>query len=226
MASRKQLVSVNVGRPREIEWKGRRITTSIFKEPVVGAVVGPVAVRRLNLEGDQQADLRVHGGRDKAVYVYPAEHYDYWRTELPGKPLPFGMFGENLTTEGLLEASVHIGDRLRIGTAEFQVTSPRVPCYKLEAKFEGNDMIKRFLASRRSGFYLAVLEEGEVKAGDAIEVIESDADQISVSDISRLYTDGNKDIDSLRRAAQASALPENWRERFRERVERFEGSGQ
>lgn len=229
MASRKQLVSVNVGRPREIEWKGRRITTSIFKEPVVGAVGGAVvravAVGRLNLGGDQQADLRVHGGRDKAVYVYPAEHYDYWRAELPGKPLPFGMFGENLTTEGLLEASVHIGDRLRIGTAEFQVTSPRVPCYKLEAKFERDDMIKRFLAARRSGFYLAVLEEGEVKAGDVIEVIERGADSVTVSDVAWLYTDGNGDIEGLRRAAQASALPENWRANFRKRVEKLGAKG-
>jgi MOSC domain-containing protein YiiM len=150
MASSNRVVSVNVGSPREILWNGRRIRTCIFKEPVSGLV----AVRSLHLEGDRQADHRVHGGADKAVYVYPAEHYEYWRAEFPSMPLPFGWFGENLTTEGLLETAIHIGDRLRTGTAEFQVTTPRVPCYKLEAKFERDDMIKRFLASRRSGFIL------------------------------------------------------------------------
>ena len=219
MASQKRVVSVNVGVPREIHWKGRRIRTCIFKEPVSG----PVAVHRLHLEGDQQADLRVHGGDDKAVYVYPAEHYDYWRAEFPDRPLPFGWFGENLTTEGLLETSVHIGDRLRIGTAEFQVTTPRVPCYKLEAKFEGNDIIKRFLASRRSGFYLKVLVEGELSAGSPIEMTDPDSDQISVSDIARLYASGEDDLEGLRRAAQAPALIESWRETFRERLKKVRG---
>ena len=127
----KRVLSVNVGQPREIHWRGRRITTCIFREPVAGRV----AVRRLHIEGDQQANLKVHGGPDKAVYAYPAEHYDFWRKEFPGMPLPWGWFGENLTIEGLLETAVHIGDRLRIGSAEVQVTSPRVPCSTLEAKF-------------------------------------------------------------------------------------------
>ena len=221
MASQNRVLSVNVGVPREIRWKGKLIRTCIFKEPVSG----PVAVRRLHLEGDQQADLRVHGGADKAVYVYPAEHYDHWRAEFPGKSLPFGWFGENLTTEGLLETSVHIGDRLRIGTAEFQVTTPRVPCFKLEAKFERDDMIKRFLAGRRPGFYLKVLEEGEVKAGDPIEVIERDTDSMTVAEVARLYASGDKDLDGLRRAAQLAALPENWRATFRERIKRLEAPG-
>lgn len=213
-----RVVSVNVGAPRVIHWKGRRIRTCIFKEPVAG----PVAVHFLHLAGDQQADLRVHGGADKAVYVYPAEHYDFWRAEFPDKALSFGWFGENLTTEALLETSLHIGDRLRIGAAEFQVTTPRVPCYKLEAKFERDDMIKRFLASGRSGFYLRVLREGELSAGSQIEVIGRDADGIPVSEIARLEA-GDHDPEGLRRAAQSSALIEGWRKTFRERVERLEG---
>lgn len=216
MTTLEKVVSVNVGVPREILWNGRRIRTCIFKEPVSG----PVAVHRLHLEGDRQADLRVHGGDDKAVYVYPSEHYDFWRAEFPDKPLPFGWFGENLTTEGLLETAVHIGDQLRIGTAEFQITTPRVPCYKLEAKFEGNDIIKRFLASRRSGFYFKVIREGELSAGSEIEVIGRDSDAIPVSDIARLYA-GDDDLDGLRRAAQAPALIESWRQTFRERLERL-----
>ena len=221
MSTRPRVISVNVGVPREIRWKGKLIRTCIFKEPVSG----PVAVHRLHLEGDRQADLRVHGGDDKAVYVYPAEHYDYWRPEFPDKPLPFGWFGENLTTEGLLETAIHIGDRLRIGTAEFQVTTPRVPCFKLEAKFERDDMIKRFLASRRSGFYFKVLREGEVDAGSGIEVIGRDADGISVSDIARLHATGEDDLEGLRRAAQAPALPESWRATFRERIKKSKASG-
>ena len=220
MASQIRVISVNVGVPREIRWNGRRIRTCIFKEPVAG----PVAVHRLHLEGDRQADLRVHGGADKAVYVYPAEHYDFWRAEFPDKPLPFGWFGENLTTEGLLETAVGIGDRLRIGTAAFQVTTPRVPCYKLEAKFERDDMIKRFLASRRSGFYLKVLQEGEVNAGSGIEVDGRDSDSIAVSDIAGLYA-GDDNVAGLRRAAQAAALPESWRETFRKRLQRLEPPG-
>jgi len=221
MESRSRVLSVNVGIPREILSKQTRIRTCIFKEPVSGLV----AVHRLHLEGDQQSDLRVHGGAEKAVYVYPSEHYGYWRAEFPDKPLPFGWFGENLTTEGLLETSVHIGDRLRIGTAEFQVTTPRVPCFKLEAKFERDDIIKRFLASLRSGFYLRVLQEGELAAGSGIEVTALDSDAIPVSDIARLYATGDDDLAGLRRAAQAPSLIEGWRETFRERLKRLEPPG-
>jgi len=214
----KRVVSVNVGQPREIHWREKRITTCIFKEPVAGRV----AVRRLHLEGDQQANRKVHGGADKAVNVYPVEHYDYWRKEFPDQPLPYGMFGENLTIEGLLETAVHIGDRLRIGSAEVRVTSPRVPCSTLEAKFERDDMIECFLAARRTGFYLAVLKEGEVGAGDALEVIGRDENQVTVSEIARLYTPGPDDLEELRRTAQLAALPENWRARFRERIKQIE----
>src|SRR5467141_748297 len=161
-----KLVSINVGLPREVRWHGKTVLTSIFKAPVEGSV----KVGRLNLEGDRQSDLNVHGGADKAVYVYPAEHYAFWRAELPGVDLPGGAFGENFTTEGLIEDSVHIGDRLRIGSAEFVAMQPRMPCFKLGIRFGRPDMVKRFMHSGRTGFYLAVLQEGEVAAGDSFEL--------------------------------------------------------
>ena len=170
-----KILSVNVGLPREVPWQGKLVTTGIFKEPVNGAV----ALRTLNLDGDRQADLTVHGGVDKAVYAYPSEHYLFWRTELPGVDLPWGMFGENFSTAGLREEDVYIGDRFRIAEAEVMVTEPRMPCFKLGLKFGRADMIKRFLASRRTGFYFAVMREGMVAAGNAIELIgrEQECDQ-------------------------------------------------
>ena len=159
-----RVVAVSVGLPREVNWRGRVVETSIFKSPVSGTV----RVGRLNLDGDRQSDLTVHGGAEKAVYVYPSEHYQFWRDELPGVELPWGSFGENLTFEGLDEETVHIGDRLRIGTASFVVTQPRMPCYKLALRFDRLDMIKRFLQSGRTGFYLSVSQEGELAAGDSV----------------------------------------------------------
>lgn len=174
-----KLVSVNVGLPRRVDGRGRRITTSIWKAPVPG----PVRVTRLGLEGDKQSDLRVHGGPDKAVYAYPSEHYEHWARELPGMDLSWGAFGENFTTEGLLERDVRIGDRFRAGSAEFQVTDPRMPCYKLGVRFDRDDMVERFLASGHSGFYLAVLREGEVAAGDPIELIARADREVTVADV-------------------------------------------
>src|SRR3989337_4582725 len=165
-----KIVSVNVGLPREVIWKGKRVTTGILKEPITGRVM----MRRLNLDGDRQADLSVHGGPSKAVYAYPIEHYEYWLKQLPGVDLPWGMFGENFTTEGLREDSVNIGDRFRIGSAEVMVTEPRLPCYKLAAKFGRDDIIKRFLHSGRTRFYFAVIREGEVGTGDGIELVSRD----------------------------------------------------
>jgi MOSC domain-containing protein YiiM len=165
-----KLESINVGLPREVEWQGRSVLTSIFKEPVSGRV----RVDRLNLDGDRQSDLTVHGGFAKAVYVYPAEHYPFWREQLGAPDLAPGAFGENFTTEGLLESSVRIGDKLRIGTAEFVVTQPRTPCFKLQIRFGRLDMVRRFLRSGRSGFYLAVTREGEVEKGDEIVLVASD----------------------------------------------------
>jgi MOSC domain-containing protein YiiM len=176
---RMRVVSVNVGRPREIQARGRTVTTSIVKTPVPGRV----RVNPLNIEGDQQSDLRVHGGVTKAVYVYPSEHYTFWRSELPGTSLPWGAFGENLTTEGLLEDEVRIGDALQIGSAVFQVTEPRMPCFKLDLRFNRSDMVKRFLASGRSGFYLSVTVEGELGAGDRVTLTRHDDGAPSVSDV-------------------------------------------
>ncbi|MFL6212929.1 MAG: MOSC domain-containing protein [Blastocatellia bacterium] len=205
-----QLISVNVGLPREIVYKSRAITTGIFKTPVEGRV----RARRLNLDGDRQADLTVHGGAEKAVYVYPAEHYAYWRDELPDVQMDYSMFGENFTCTGLLEDEVKVGDRFRIGSATFQVTQPRLPCYKLAAKFQRDDMLKRFLKSLRTGFYFSVIEEGEVGAGDAIERISRDAAGVTVTDITRLYVSKGKDQEALRRAVQVEALPAGWRDYF------------
>jgi MOSC domain-containing protein YiiM len=209
-----RVISLNVGLPREVLWKGRNVTTGIFKNPVQGRVL----MRTLNLDGDRQADLTVHGGKDKAVYGYPSEHYDFWKKELPGQELPWGMFGENLTTEGLREDNLNIGDLFRIGSAEVVVTQPRMPCYKLGIKFRRDDILKRFLHSGRSGFYFAVLKEGEVQAGDEIELISRDANNVTVSDITRLYVSEKTNFDLMRRAIQVNALPESWRDYFIERM--------
>jgi MOSC domain-containing protein YiiM len=211
-----KIVSVNVGLPREVNWQGKVVTTGIFKEPLDG----PVMIGTLNLDGDAQADLTVHGGANKAVYAYPSEHYGYWRTELPGVDLPWGMFGENFTTEGLLEEAIYIGDKFRIGETEVMVTEPRMPCYKLGIKFGRADIIKRFLASRRTGFYFAVVREGMVGAGDAAELIGREQHEINVADITRLYAFEKNDLKSLRRAIEVEALPENWKGYFRHQLDK------
>ncbi len=213
-----RLVSVNVGLPREVLWKRRMVLTGIFKEPVAGRV----AVRRLNLEGDRQADLTVHGGLEKAIYVYPAEYYTYWRKEFPDMELPFGMFGENFTVEGLDEM-VNIGDQFSIGTTKVMVTQPRLPCYKLGLKFKRDDILKRFLNSGLTGFYLSVLEEGEVEAGDAITRIKHDENEITVEDITQLYAFDRHNMTMLQRVVTVEALPEGWREYFQERIEQLSG---
>ncbi len=213
-----KVTSVNVSFPRVVSWEGRVVTTGIFKRPVAGRVV----VRRLNLEGDGQADLRVHGGPSKAAYVYPSEHYPFWRRELPEMEFAWGMFGENLTTAGLLENEVNIGDRFRIGSVEMIVTQPRIPCYKLNVRFGRKDIVKRFLRSGRSGFYLAVEREGEIGAGDSITRIARDEHDVTVADIARLYVDNAADLSMLRRTLELEALPEDWREYFRRQVVRLE----
>ena len=214
-----KLISVNVGLPREVNWQGKTVSTGIYKEPVAGSVM----LRNLNLEGDRQADLSVHGGASKAVYAYPVEHYEFWKSELPDLSLPYGMFGENFTTDGVSEDTVHIGDRFRIGGAEVMATQPRLPCYKLGIKFARADMVKRFLASRRTGFYLSVLQEGEVKAGDSIEQLSRDGHGVTVADIIRLYAYEKDDLQTLRRVVQVEALPESWRDFFRQRLEKYAG---
>ncbi len=218
-----KLISVSVGLPREVKWHDRMVTTGIFKQPVPGRV----ALRKLNLDGDRQADLKVHGGEYKAVYCYPTEHYAYWKKELPGRDLPFGVFGENFTTEGLLEDSVHLEDRFTVGSAEVVVTQPRLPCYKLGVRFGLDEMVKRFLASARTGFYLAVTREGEVGAGDEIKLLSRDASAVPVSEITRLFVanrgargesfSGN-DAAIVHRALQVDALPGSWKSYLRDRL--------
>lgn len=216
-----EIVSVNVGGPRAVEWGGDVLRTSIFKEPVAG----PVTVRRLNLDGDEQSDLSVHGGPNKAVYAYHAEHYAFWRDELPNAELGWGSFGENLTIAELpREDDVCIGDRLRAGSALFAVTQPRLPCFKLSVRFACADMVKRFLASGLTGFYFSVVEEGVVAAGDEVEFMSRDPGRVSVADITRLYAHDRGDLETMRRAAALEALPEDWRRWFAERVAAGAGS--
>jgi MOSC domain-containing protein YiiM len=209
-----KLISVNVGLPRDIEWRGTKVRTSIWKT----AAEGRVRVNRLNLEGDAQSDLSVHGGPEKAVYAYPSEHYEYWRREFPGMDLRWGAFGENFTTEGILEGDVRIGDSLRVGSAEFRVTQPRMPCYKLGARFGRDDMVKRFLRSGRMGFYLAVIREGEVTRGDSIEFTDRSNHDVTVADIGALYTHDADNQNLLRRAVELPTLPDSWRDYFRKRL--------
>jgi len=209
-----QLVSVNVGLPREVAWHGRVVRTSIWKDPVEGLV----HVSSLNLAGDQQSDLSVHGGKEKAVYAYPREHYEYWRRELPATNLAWGVFGENFTTEGLLEPDIRIGDRIRVGSAEFLVTQPRMPCFKLGVRFGRDDMVKRFLRSGRSGFYLAVIREGEVASGNSLEFVGRDEHGVTVADIASLYARDRDNEDLLRRAVDVPALPESWKGYLRKRL--------
>jgi MOSC domain-containing protein YiiM len=209
-----KLISVNVGLPREITVGGNIVRTSIWKNPVQGCI----HVSRLNLDGDQQSDLSVHGGVDKAVYLYPSEHYSYWRTQLPDVEVPWGAFGENFTSEGILEDQIRIGDRVQVGSAEFMVTQPRLPCFKLGIRFNRRDMVKRFLASKRTGLYLAVIREGEVENGDAIEYTEKQETGVTITDIVNLYSVDSQNQELLRRATEAPALPQSWKDYFRKRL--------
>lgn len=206
-----RLLSIQVGQPREVSWNGRTVTTGIFKEPVEG----PVFLRTLNLDGDRQADLSVHGGVAKAVYVYPSEHYEAWRAELPGYGLEWGGFGENFTTEGLLEAEVHVGDRFRIGEAEVTVTQPRMPCFKLGIRFGDPGMVERFLERGWPGFYLSVAREGLVRPGDAIERLGRDPHGVPVTELYRLYSSGDLDPAAAERALRIEVLPEGWKKHLR-----------
>ena len=210
-----KLLSVNVGLPRELEWNGRTVRTSIFKAPVPGRV----RVGKLNLDGDEQSDLTVYGGVDKAIYVYPSEHYAFWRGDLPNIDLSWGAFGENFTTEGPLDdKAVHIGDRFRIGSAEFVVTQPRMPCFKLGIRLDHPDIIKRFLHAGRNGFYLAVTQEGEIAADDAINIVAREENGVTIADIVELYTADAANQDLLYRVSELASLPESWRAYFRKRL--------
>ena len=212
-----KLLSINVGLPREVLWNDKAVTTAIFKSPVEG----PVTLRRHNLDGDRQADLSVHGGPTKAVYVYPSQHYAYWAKELPDADLPWGSFGENFTAEGVAEDAVCIGDEFRIGGIRVVVTEPRMPCVKLAIRFGRADMLKKFLKSQRTGFYFGVVEDGQVRAGDELERVSEHPDGLTVADVTRLYTTEKTNTDLLRKAVSVAALPESWRGYFEHQLERL-----
>jgi MOSC domain-containing protein YiiM len=210
-----RVVSVNVGLPRTLRWKGRDVTTGIFKQPVRGRV----PIRRRNLDGDRQADLTVHGGAAKAVYAYPLEHYAFWREELD-EELPLGAFGENLTVEGLpLEQQVAVGDCFRVGGAELVVTQPRLPCYKLALRFGREEMVKRFLRSGRTGYYLAVVAEGDVGAGDPVETVARHPARIPIAEVTRVYASDRDDLALIAQLVDLEALPHDWRRYFAKRLE-------
>lgn len=213
-----KLVSVNVGLPREVLYHGVHVTTGIFKQSIGSA---RVRARKLDLDGDRQADLSVHGGELKAVYGYPLEHYAFWKTQVGRDDWQYGMFGENFTTDGVLETELCIGDQLSIGSAVFAVAQPRLPCYKLNLRFDDSSMVKRFLESGRSGFYFAVLREGEVGAGDEIRVVGRDPRAVPVSEVARLFVakeNDDHDRDTMERALEISILPNMWRQHFTERL--------
>ena len=209
-----KVISLNVGKPRLTVYKGATISTGIFKKPVAGRI----ALRTLNLDGDRQADLSVHGGPYKAIYAYPSEHYEYWRRELPEMDLPWSMFGENFTTEGVGEDALHVGDLFRVGSATLMVRQPRMPCYKLAAKFQRDDMVERFLLSGRSGFYFSVEQEGEVGVGDSLELISRNDGGITIAEMNRLFVREKYNRDLLQKAIATEALPEAWREYFLPRL--------
>ena len=215
-----KILSVNVSLPKEIDFEGQKVTTGIFKEPIEGRIM----LRTLNLDGDKQADLTVHGGPDKAVYAYPIEHYEFWRKVYPDMEMPNGMFGENFTIEGLMESEVSVGDAFEIGSSKVIATQPRMPCYKLGVKFGRMDVLKKFLASGRSGIYFKVLEEGEVGAGDSIVRIKNDTNRVGIGDIVRLYASDREDIKTMLQCAnaQVEALPEGWKHYFYEQIRRVE----
>lgn len=212
-----KILSLNVGLPRQVEWHGQAVTTGIFKKPVRGRV----RLQTLNLDGDRQADLTVHGGPHKAVYAYPSEHYSYWKKELGAAELPYAAFGENLTTEGILEDDLHVGDRLAIGSAELVVAQPRLPCYKLGIRFGDDGMVRRFFLAGRTGFYFSVAREGEVGAGDEIKIVARDAEAVPLPEIFRLYRAKAflpADLASIEKLLRVSSLPASWGDYFRERL--------
>lgn len=209
-----KIISVNISLPKETDFKGKKTTTGIFKEPINKRIM----LRTLNLDGDKQADLKVHGGINKAVYAYPVEHYGYWNKVFPKMKLPYGMFGENLTTEALMETEVNVGDVFQIGSSKVIATQPRMPCYKLGLKFGQMDILKMFLDSGFSGIYFKVLKEGEIGLGDTIRLIQRDPNHITISEIVRLYKEDKADIKTMQRAIKIKDLPEGWKQYFFEQI--------
>ena len=208
-----KIETVSVGAPRVVRWNEREVVTSIFKSPVTG----PVRVRRLNLDGDRQADLEVHGGEYKAIYAYAAENSDWWSAAL-GRPLEPANFGENLSVRGLAEEAVHIGDVFRAGDAEIEATEPRLPCYKLGIRFGDPQMVGAFATARRWGIYFRVVREGELQSGDVLKRIHADAEAIPVEDIARVYVFDHADVATIERLAAHSRLDPAWKKHFVERL--------
>lgn len=211
-----KLLSVNVSLPKEVPYRDKTTSTGIFKVPVSGRVM----LRTLNLDGDGQADLKNHGGIYKAVYAYSIEHYDYWKRELGRNDFTFGQFGENFTVEEMLDDHIHIGDQFRVGTALVEVTQPRVPCFKLGIKMDSAQFPKLFLNSGRLGFYLRVLQEGEVGAGDNIERTTIGPERMTVREVCRLLYFDPQNLEGAKRALRVRALSSEWREPFEERLSR------
>jgi MOSC domain-containing protein YiiM len=207
-----KLISLNVGQPRIVNTPRGQVLTSIFKEPVEG----PRKVVQHNVEGDRQADLTVHGGPKKAVYAYAFEHYSYWSDALPDHELPCGVFGENLTVEGMLESEIHIGDAVEVGSARLRVTQPRMPCAKLSIRFNRPDMVRLFWKSARSGVYFAVEQAGVICAGDDVRIVERNALKVSVADVISLYT-GESVQPELFERFMAAPIGGSWKEGIRER---------
>jgi MOSC domain-containing protein YiiM len=207
-----KIISLNVGLPRTVRDHDRDVRTSIFKS----SVPGPLLLRRMNLDGDLQSDLTVHGGKNKAVYAYASEHYDYWRDQLPDFEFTWGNFGENFTTEGLLEENAFLGDQFRVGRAVIKVAQPRLPCFKLDIRFDRPDMVKRFLASRRSGIYFSVVEEGMVDVGDTFKRVREDERRISIADINRAFVDPQENLELVQRIVSQEVLPSGLHAEFSE----------
>lgn len=209
-----KILSVNVSLPKEVPHGRETVSTGIFKEPITGRAM----LRTTNLDGDGQADLENHGGIDRAAYAYSIQNYDHWRRELGWNEFAFGQFGENFTVEGMMENDVHIGDVFRVGDALVEVSQPRPPCFKLGIKMGMAGFPKQFLASGRVGFYLRVLEEGEVGAGDVFERVESDPERMTVREMSRLLFFEPKNLEGAKRALRVRALSPGWRDSFEERL--------
>jgi len=205
-----KVLSVHVGSLQEMLRNGKKIQTGIYKRKTEG----PIKVTRLGLEGDDQANKKLHGGLYKAICVYPSEHYDFWKEELGNPGLSFGDFGENLTTAGLMEGDIHLGDRLRIGSTEIVATQPREPCITLNARLDTKDLSARVRKSGRSGFYFSVVKEGIIKNGDSIECIIRDENRVTVSDFNQVINGESGVANIIERASKIDALPPRLKEKF------------
>jgi MOSC domain-containing protein YiiM len=213
-----KVISLNIGRTRTVNWKGKSVLTGIYKNPVPG----PVELRESNFDGDGQADQSVHGGFDRAAYAYPVVHYEFWKAHYPETDFSWGMFGENLTVSGPLEDAVRIGDRFCVGSAEVVVTQPRLPCIKLAMRTGHEDIVKRFLESSRTGFYLAVSRVGSVTRGDPFELVHEEQSSLTVLEAARLYLDRDANLESLSRIVAVPALSRGWRQQFMGRMKERE----